>query len=268
MNRVKLLAAIENNIKTNKISVIIHEPGEGLIEHITTHLRNLYHKNLEYILAVNTNVISIKNIVNTAVNYANAGLPSENPEIVIFLDEFDRNSPSNTDDILQWITSNDVPTNVRFILAQHTDTDFDTNYFEKYKDIYNLSSKHVTHIFEESLAGETMIDNPENDKVIVVNGICNNFAFNKDKIEEYKHKIIDMLGELPENFFSDKGGGWSFLQACQTAFDEQWTGMHLVMEQLFCLGMAINVVKPLLPRPLWQALPGGMPYYVIDTSAM
>lgn len=265
MNRVKLLAAIKENIKTNKISVIIHEPGEGLIEHITAHLRNLYHKNLEYIMAANIDVIGIKNIVNTAVNYADAGLPSENSEIIIFLDEFDRNSPPNTNDILKWITSTDVPKNVRFIIAQHADTDFDTNHFEKYKDIYSLSSKNVMNIFKDSLAGEVLIDSGD---VIVIDGICNSFAFNKDKIAEHKSAIIDMLGELPENFFSDKGGGWSFLQACQTVFDEQWTGMHLVMEHLFCLGMAIHTVKPLMPRPLWEVLPGGMPYYVIDSSIL
>jgi len=36
------------------------------------------------------------------------------------------------------------------------------------------------------------------------------------------------------------------------------------MEKLFLLGLAIEKVKCLMPREVWPALPGGMPYYVIN----
>jgi hypothetical protein len=72
-----------------------------------------------------------------------------------------------------------------------------------------------------------------------------------------------LLNELPSSFKKDIGGGWSFLQACETKDGVQW-GEHRNMEQLFVLGMALGKVRYCLPRDLWQVLPGGMPYLVIE----
>jgi hypothetical protein len=38
------------------------------------------------------------------------------------------------------------------------------------------------------------------------------------------------------------------------------------MEHLFQLGLAAGYVKPLLPREMWAAFPGGVPYYVVNTE--
>ena len=72
-----------------------------------------------------------------------------------------------------------------------------------------------------------------------------------------------MLSELPDEFRVSGGGGWSFLQACNDRHGTQWTGFHQAMEELFMLGMAAGLVTELLPRDLWDALPGGMPYYAV-----
>jgi hypothetical protein len=45
----------------------------------------------------------------------------------------------------------------------------------------------------------------------------------------------------------------------------QWTGLHLVMEQLFMLGLATDQANWCMPdREIWKSLPGGMPYVVVD----
>lgn len=106
-------------------------------------------------------------------------------------------------------------------------------------------------------------------KGIIVHGIVNGYALNPVKIEEHKAEINAALDQLPDQFFDQSeahpngGGGYSFLAACNDKNDEQWTGLHQRMEQLFALGQATGKVEALLPKELWAALPGGMPYYRI-----
>jgi len=101
------------------------------------------------------------------------------------------------------------------------------------------------------------------DDAILVEGITSYFGFNRAELDKQKQNIIDMLMELPLQFRQNNGGGWSFLQACDTKDGIQWTGIHAVMEALFVLGIAIGKCEFLLERSLWAALPGSMPYIVI-----
>jgi hypothetical protein len=39
--------------------------------------------------------------------------------------------------------------------------------------------------------------------------------------------------------------------------------MHQRVEQLVQLGIAVGKIRYLLPRDMWDALPGGMPYFVV-----
>jgi len=73
-----------------------------------------------------------------------------------------------------------------------------------------------------------------------------------------------MLKCLPDTFMSKSGGGMSFLNMCNDKDDSQWTDMHQNVDELVCLGKAINVVKFLMPREMCSVLPGGMPYIVIE----
>lgn len=101
-----------------------------------------------------------------------------------------------------------------------------------------------------------------------VSGIVNDFAFKPDALEEHRDEIMEQLLDLPAEFMassaSDGGGGWSFLNACNDREGNQWTGLHLTMEGLFALGMGIGKVTCPMPRDLWIALPGGMPYYTVN----
>lgn len=62
---------------------------------------------------------------------------------------------------------------------------------------------------------------------------------------------------------SGQGKGYSFLGACLDKNGRQWTGQHLLMEELMLMGIAIEKVKILLPRKCWGIFPGGMPYFVV-----
>lgn len=101
-------------------------------------------------------------------------------------------------------------------------------------------------------------------KAVLVEGVVSKFGFDPDRLKMKKADIESMLAQLPPQFRQDSGGGYSFLAACQRADGVQW-GEHKTVDELFALGMAIGKVQCCLPRELWGALPGGMPYYVVVT---
>jgi hypothetical protein len=123
-----------------------------------------------------------------------------------------------------------------------------------------LESKAVLNLMQLCIAPEHEIEVPG---VKIVEGIVSKFPFDEGKIQEHSETIREMLMELPVTFREEEGGGWSFLQACQDRHGNQWTGLHVVMETLMCLGVAAGHVQILLPREMWGALPGGMPYFMI-----
>jgi hypothetical protein len=129
-----------------------------------------------------------------------------------------------------------------------------------------LTAEAVNRIFIDCLSGSSGLNNPD---VLVVEGVVNSFALSKIKVEIYREKIKDLLTQLPLPFSPlDKGGegGWSFLQMCVDRDDDQW-GEHPDMEKLCILGLATGMMRWCAPRNLWEILPGGMPYLVVDTEA-
>lgn len=118
----------------------------------------------------------------------------------------------------------------------------------------------VHSIFEECL----FTNGESSDDAILVEGIVTNFGFHPERLAKHADQISELLAELPEQFNQNTGGGWAFGQASMDRHGQFWTGDHRTMEILFCLGIAIKKAKWLLPRKLWSALPGGLPYYVIE----
>jgi len=94
--------------------------------------------------------------------------------------------------------------------------------------------------------------------------------FHVPKLESYRDEIAEMLMHLPEEFHENIGGGYSFLNACNDCFGDQWDGDHATMEKLVQLGLGIDKVVFNAPRDMWDALPGGMPYFMVrfDESAI
>ena len=121
-----------------------------------------------------------------------------------------------------------------------------------------LTVEAVTDLSDSCLAKD--ITNPEN---IFIEGILTKGYYDPKKLEENKSKIIELLSEWPSEFKRSQGG-WSFMNACIDKNGRQWCDCHSTMELLLMLGMAIGLVTFPMPRELWKALPGGMPYFVID----
>lgn len=119
-----------------------------------------------------------------------------------------------------------------------------------------LTAENVEKVFGECLS-------KSEDKAVKCEAVVHSFSFCKDKLEENKQNIVDMLSCLPKEFMQNTGGGYSFLAACNDKDGNQWTGLHLIMEKLLALGIGIEKVKCLLPRELWKMMPGGMPYFVV-----
>lgn len=101
-------------------------------------------------------------------------------------------------------------------------------------------------------------------RAVIVEGILCKFGFDPDRLKAKEADIVSMLEQLPTAFRRDVGGGYSFLGACNREDGVQWTGLHKLMDELFCLGMAIGKVSSVVPREMWQLMPGGMPYFTID----
>ena len=99
---------------------------------------------------------------------------------------------------------------------------------------------------------------------IMVDGITSKFGFHPVRLEAKRTQVASWLNSLPDDFQKLGSGGASFLNACVQADGTQWTDLHRDMEQLFCLGMGLGLVKNLMPREMWNVLPGGMPYYVVS----
>jgi hypothetical protein len=127
-----------------------------------------------------------------------------------------------------------------------------------------LTSQHVETVFAACLTkdGENTSD------YIIAEGIIHTVGFHRDRIEEYRQEIHDMLAELPDEFKASGGGGYSFLNACLDRYGNQWTGLHQTQEQLVLLGIAIGEVAYCLPREMWSVFPGGVPYFVITQGVV
>ncbi len=125
---------------------------------------------------------------------------------------------------------------------------------------YRLDPNRVKAVFEECHVPADTKD------AVLVEGITGAEEFDFERLQANVEEIEQMLLELPDVYRESHGGGMSFTQACIDRHGNQWTGMQMVMNQLFMLGLAIGKVESLLPREMWDALPGGMPYYVIKDA--
>ena len=106
---------------------------------------------------------------------------------------------------------------------------------------------------------------------VVVRCVNLTFGLNYGRLIERYEEIVALLDQLPVNFKAktpenEGGDGWSFLNACLNADGDQW-GEQRDARALFALGMAICCVEERsLPGALAMFMPGGAPYFVVDTS--
>lgn len=125
-----------------------------------------------------------------------------------------------------------------------------------------LTSQNVHDTIKACLFDKAPADGPVPENAVLVHGVVLSFGFDPELLQKQKENIESMLQQLPETFLQTKGGGWSFLEAPRRRDGVQW-GEHRDVDELVCLGLAINKVKYCLPREVWSALPGGVPYFLI-----
>lgn len=111
---------------------------------------------------------------------------------------------------------------------------------------------------EEIVNGESPVD------AIRAQGIMLNFGFHPQRLLSHLDDVSSMLDDLDDNFKEEKGGGWSFLNACMTKDGTQW-GEHRNIDELLCLGIGLDLVRFQFPREMWRIFPGGVPYFTIKS---
>lgn len=121
-----------------------------------------------------------------------------------------------------------------------------------------LTAAHVWAVVWKCLfkQGEDIADR------IVVEGIAHNVDLHRGRIEQHRQEIHDMLAELPDAFKTHAGPGESFPLMCFDRRGNQWATLHITMEQLVQLGIAIGEVEYTVPRDDWKNFPGG-PYIMV-----
>lgn len=110
---------------------------------------------------------------------------------------------------------------------------------------------------------EIQANTPPADAVIV-HGIVRSYGFHPGRLNDHKEEIRKILDQMPIEFHAAGGGGWTFLNLCNTRSGEQW-GEHPTMEQLVVLAIGSKMGQYTLPRDIWSILPGSMPYVVFNT---
>lgn len=126
-----------------------------------------------------------------------------------------------------------------------------------------LTANAVHNVFKDCLfRDEELVDGQPTGEFVEAEGVITRAGFHPGRLKENKEEIKALLMELPETFRQKSGGGWSFLQACEDRFGEQW-GEHINIDQLLCLGIATGQAKILMPREMWSVFPGGLPYFMI-----
>jgi hypothetical protein len=128
-----------------------------------------------------------------------------------------------------------------------------------------IDARRLEEILKECLWDDA--DAPPMKQMPIYRGVITNFSFDPRKVDKHREQITKWLEALPAEFHLNTGGGMSFLAACMDRNGQQW-GEHRNMEMLFVLGEATGQVRCPFPRSFWGVLPGGMPYYIVNTSGI
>ncbi len=114
---------------------------------------------------------------------------------------------------------------------------------------------------DEELIGLKEGENPPG--TIIAQGITFSVGFHPGRLESHVGEIRELLAQLPDEFMYDgPDGGTTFLNAHVRKDGFHWGG-HPQMQELMLLGLATKKIAYCMPRDLWSALPGGLPYFMV-----
>lgn len=123
-----------------------------------------------------------------------------------------------------------------------------------------LNAENVTKVLKSCLFDEGYTDE-DLKRAIEVESVMLHIGFDSDRVKQHEKEIVELLEQLPKEFKKTEGGGWSFLNACMDKDGNHW-GEHRNIDELIALGLAVDKIQFLLPREVWVALPGAVPYFV------
>lgn len=129
-------------------------------------------------------------------------------------------------------------------------------------------SKRINEILRDCLYKAEEVKDPTQapEGAVLVDGITRNLGFEPTRLQGHKEEILNLAREIvTDEFLVGKGGGMIFQNLCMDREGNQW-GEHRNMEELLILCMALGKASILLPRDMWKAIPGGLPYISFDLT--
>lgn len=99
---------------------------------------------------------------------------------------------------------------------------------------------------------------------VLVDGLVSKYGFHPDRLESHREDVREILKQMPDQFMKNGGGGWSFLNLCNTKDGVQW-GEHRDMESLCCLAIGLGMGEWQM-KSMAATMPGGMPFISFNTA--
>lgn len=112
----------------------------------------------------------------------------------------------------------------------------------------------------QGLDPDTFVALPD---ALLTRAVIHAFGFSKTALDKYKEHIMKELAGMQDTFFQTPDGGMSMLAMVYDRNEVHWAE-HRNAEALIALGLGIEMVSFILPREMWNAFPGSMPYIVIN----
>lgn len=127
-----------------------------------------------------------------------------------------------------------------------------------------LTASNVDKVFKDCLfKPDELVNGKPNTEPKKGRGLMMVAGFQPDRLEKNRDTVKEWIKELPTQFLRSEGGGWSFLNLCQTKDGRQW-GEQNHADQLVMLSNALGLASYPLPFNMWNVLPGGVPYVVFE----
>lgn len=138
---------------------------------------------------------------------------------------------------------------------------------EKFGDLTDkkkLTAEEVNEVYRRCLLTDTEVNELSEPMTpfVLGEGVKGIQVFSASRLAENRAKITEMIAELPS---IDEGV--SFMNLCEDKQGRQWTDLQRTVDELLQLGTATGEVFYLLPRDVWDMLPGGMPIIMRNEKA-
>lgn len=125
--------------------------------------------------------------------------------------------------------------------------------------VEKITATNMSQLVEETFVKCLFKEGEDTTGMVSVEGIIKKYGFHPERLQEQKETIEALVAELPVQFKE----GWTFLNLCMTKDGGQWTDLQLRMEQLMVMAIGLDIMAYLMPKEMWQILPGGVPYVIV-----